>query len=82
MIPSEVPAGKSVVELTAPSLSLPHPSASLRRWRFVMLLPRERPRRNSIEKPLERARMELDLAPGFLVRGAPEPRRVVDRVGA
>src|SRR5262249_16707219 len=26
--------------------------------------------------------MELELAPGFLVRGAPEPRRVVDRVGA
>src|SRR5262249_42182241 len=26
--------------------------------------------------------MELVLAPGFLVRGAPEPRRVVDRVGA
>jgi len=32
--------------------------------------------------PLERARTELKLAPGFLVRSAPKPRRVVDRVGA
>src|ERR1700738_5522322 len=32
--------------------------------------------------PLERARTELELAPGFLVRSAPKPRRVVDRVGA
>ena len=32
--------------------------------------------------PLERARTEPELAPGFLVRCAPEPRRVVDRVGA
>ena len=32
--------------------------------------------------PLERARMELKLAPGFLVRSAPKPRRVVDRIGA
>jgi hypothetical protein len=32
--------------------------------------------------PLERARTERKLAPGFLVRSAPKPRRVVDRVGA
>ena len=32
--------------------------------------------------PLERARMELKLAPGFLVRSAPKSRGVVDRVGA
>jgi hypothetical protein len=32
--------------------------------------------------PLERAWTELKLAPGFLVRSAPKPRRVVDRVGA
>jgi len=32
--------------------------------------------------PLERARTELKLAPGFLVRSAPKPRRVVDRIGA
>src|SRR5215470_6255695 len=32
--------------------------------------------------PLKRARAELKLAPGFLVRSAPKPRRVVDRVGA
>jgi hypothetical protein len=32
--------------------------------------------------PLERARTELKLALGFLVRSAPKPRRVVDRVGA
>jgi hypothetical protein len=32
--------------------------------------------------PLERARTERKLAPGFLIRSAPEPRRVVDRVGA
>src|SRR5437868_11963981 len=32
--------------------------------------------------PLERARTELELAPGFLVRSASEPCRVVDRVGA
>src|SRR5262245_45739409 len=32
--------------------------------------------------PLERARTELKLAPGFLIRSAPEPRRIVDRVGA
>src|SRR6516165_5831016 len=31
--------------------------------------------------PLERARTELKLAPGFLVRRTPKPRRVVDRVG-
>jgi hypothetical protein len=33
-------------------------------------------------KPLERARTKLKLAPGLLVRSAPKPRRVVDRVGA
>jgi hypothetical protein len=32
--------------------------------------------------PLERARTELKLPPGLLVRSAPKPRRVVDRVGA
>jgi hypothetical protein len=32
--------------------------------------------------PLERARTELKLALGFLVRSAPKPRRVIDRVGA
>jgi hypothetical protein len=32
--------------------------------------------------PLERTRTELELAPGFLVRSAPEPRCVVDRVRA
>jgi len=32
--------------------------------------------------PLEWAWTELKLAPGFLVRSAPKPRRVVDRVGA
>jgi hypothetical protein len=32
--------------------------------------------------PLERARAELKLTPGFLVRSAPKPRRGVDRVGA
>src|SRR5262249_17458080 len=32
--------------------------------------------------PLERARTELKLAPGFLVRRAPKPRRVIDCVGA
>jgi hypothetical protein len=31
---------------------------------------------------LEWARTEPELAPGFLVRSAPEPRRLVDRVGA
>ena len=31
--------------------------------------------------PIERARTELKLAPSFLVRSAPKPRRVVDRVG-
>ena len=31
--------------------------------------------------PVERARTKLKLAPGFLVRSAPKPRRVVDRVG-
>lgn len=30
--------------------------------------------------PLERAWTELELAPGFLVRSAPKPHRVVDRV--
>src|SRR6478752_8646631 len=32
--------------------------------------------------PLERARTELKLAPGFLVRSAPKSRCVVDHVGA
>jgi hypothetical protein len=32
--------------------------------------------------PLELARTELKLAPGFLVGSTPEPRRVVDRIGA
>src|SRR4051812_38874480 len=32
--------------------------------------------------PLERPRMKIKLAPGFLVRSAPEPRCIVDRVGA
>jgi hypothetical protein len=32
--------------------------------------------------PFERARTELKLAPGFLVRSAPKPRRVIHRVGA
>ncbi len=32
--------------------------------------------------PLERARTEPKLTPGFLVRSAPQPRGVVDRVGA
>lgn len=32
--------------------------------------------------PLERTRAELKLAPGSLVRSAPEPRCVVDRVRA
>ena len=32
--------------------------------------------------PLERTRAKLKLAPGFVVRSAPKPRRVVDRVGA
>src|SRR5262249_40550438 len=40
------------------------------------------PERTSAYKPLEPARTELKLAPGFLVRSAPKPRRVVDRVGA
>src|SRR5262244_1319328 len=34
------------------------------------------------QDPLERARTELKLAPGFLIRSAPKPGRVVDRVGA
>ena len=38
--------------------------------------------RSLIQNPLERARTEVKLAPGFLVRSAPKPRRVVDRVGA
>lgn len=38
--------------------------------------------RSLIHNPLERARTEVKLAPGFLVRSAPKPRRVVDRVGA
>jgi len=33
------------------------------------------------QDPLERARTKLKLAPGFLIRSAPKPRRVVDRVG-
>ncbi len=39
-------------------------------------------RRQARLNPLERARTELELAPGFLVRSAPKPRCVVDRVGA
>src|SRR5262249_32161331 len=38
--------------------------------------------RSLIQNPLERARTEVKLAPGFLVRSAPKPRRVVHRVGA
>src|SRR5262245_30173096 len=38
--------------------------------------------RSLTENPLERPRTKLKFAPGFLIRSAPEPRRVVDRVGA
>jgi hypothetical protein len=31
--------------------------------------------------PLERARTKPKLAPGFLIRSAPQPRRVVNHVG-
>jgi hypothetical protein len=36
---------------------------------------------DGVLNPLERTRTELKLAPGFLVRSAPESRCVVDRVG-
>src|SRR5262245_14649554 len=35
-----------------------------------------------IQNLLERARTEVKLAPGFLVRSAPKPRRIIDCVGA
>src|SRR5215831_8450188 len=38
--------------------------------------------RSLIQHPLERARTEVKLAPGFLVRSAPKPSRVIDCVGA
>src|SRR5215510_9872945 len=45
-------------------------------------MPRSGSVRSLTSNPLERARTELKLAPGFLIRSAPKPRSVVDRVGA
>src|SRR5262249_32155953 len=44
--------------------------------------PRSGSVRSLTSNPLEPTRTELKLAPGFLIRSAPKPRRVVDRVGA
>src|SRR4029453_8951175 len=54
------------------------PTAIRIELRILLSAPWSGPKRN----PLERARTELELAPGSLVRSAPQPRRVVDRVGA
>src|SRR5262249_19753244 len=48
--------------------------------RLAAQTPRTSPRVSI--SPLERPRTEPEVAPGFFVRSTPEPRRVVDRVGA
>ena len=65
-------AGSGSAPGTSPRRGLAHP----RPTRTSRTFPRVS------RDPLERARTEPELAPGFLVRSAPEPCRVVDRVGA
>src|SRR5262245_53127240 len=68
----ERPRRARIVRITAGSVR----RAFLRRVPAAGTSPRVR------LNPLEGPRMEPELAPGFLVRSAPDPRRVVDRVGA